>query len=89
MQHLFLDVFDTTENAATECDNLLQVHSSALVSEPTLKRKNKNKSIVYVKLPCDVQASRHDCKDVFNLWKQQDFCFGNGEVHDVYRTKRR
>ena len=26
LQHLFLDLFDTTENAVTECYNLLQVH---------------------------------------------------------------
>ena len=81
-------MFGTTENAVTECYNLLQVHSSALVSKPTLKHKNRNKSTVYVKLPSDVQAARHDCKGTFNLWKQQDFS-DNGEVHDVYRTKRR
>ena len=62
LQHLFLDVFDTAEFY-----NLLQVHSSALVSKPTLKHKNKNKSTVYVKLPSDVQAARHDCKGAFNL----------------------
>ena len=67
-------MFGTTENAVTECYNLLQVHSSALVSKSTLKHKNKNKSTVYVKLPSDVQAARHDCKGTFNLWKQQDFC---------------
>ena len=44
LQHLFLDVFDTTENAVTECFNLLQIHSFALVSKPTLKRKSKNKN---------------------------------------------
>ena len=85
LQHLFLDVFDTTENVVTECNNLPQIHSSALVSKPTLKHKNMNKSTVYVKLPSDVQAARHDCKDAFNLKKQQDFS-DNGEVHDVYRT---
>ena len=37
LQHLFLDVFGTTENAVTECYNLLQVHSCALVSKPRLK----------------------------------------------------
>ena len=36
LQHLFLDVFDTIENAVTECYNLLQVHSLAAVSKPTL-----------------------------------------------------
>ena len=81
-------MFNTTENAVTECYNLLQVHSSTLVSEPTSERKNKSKSTVYVKLPSDVQAARHDCKGAFNLWKQQDFS-DNGEVHDVCRTKRR
>ena len=89
LQHLFLDMFDTAENAVTECYKLLQVHSFTLVSEPTLKHKNKNKkNTVYVKLPSDVQAARHDCKGAFNLWKQQDFS-DNCEVHDVYRTKRR
>ena len=57
-QQLFLGVFDKTENAVTECYNLLQVHSFALISKPILK------------------------------WKQPDFS-DNGEVHDVYRTKRR
>ena len=78
-------MFDTTENAVTECHNLLQVHSSVLVSKPTLKHKNKNKSTVYVKLPSDVQAAR---KGAFNRWKQQDFS-DNGEVRGVYRTKHR
>ena len=86
--HLSLDLFDTAENAVTECYNLLQVHSFALFSKPTVKRKNKNKNTVYVKLPSDVQAARHDCKGAFNLWKQQDFS-DNGEVHDVYQTKCR
>ena len=85
LQHLFLDSFDTTENAVTECHNLLQVHSFALVSKPTPKRKNKNKNTVYVKLPSDVQAARHGCKGAFNLWKQQNF----SDNDDVYRTKRR
>ena len=58
------------------------------VSNNTLKHKNKNKSTVYVNLLSDVQAARHDCKGVFNLWKQQDFS-DNGEVHDVYWIKRR
>ena len=88
LQHLFLDSFDTTENAVTECHNLLQVHSFALVSKPTPKRKNKNKNTVYVKLPSDIQAACHGCKGAFNLWKQQNFS-DNGEVHDVCRTKRR
>ena len=91
LQHLYSDVFDTTENAATECYNLLQVHPSALVSKPILKRKNKNKITGYVNLPSDVKAARHDCKAAFNLWKQQDFS-DNSEVRDVYRiyrTKRR
>ena len=76
----------------TECYSLLQVHSSALVFKPTPKHKNKNKSSVYVKLPGEVQAARHDCshdcKGAFSLWKQRDFS-DNGEVHDVDRTKRR
>ena len=36
----------------------------------------------------ELQAARHGCKGAFNLWKQQNFS-DNGEVHDVYRTKRR
>ena len=85
---LFLDVLDTTENAVTECYKMVQVHSFALVSKPTLEHKNKNKNSVYVKLPSDVQDARHDYKGTFNLWKQQDFS-DNGEVHVVYRTKHR
>ena len=85
---LFLDVLDTTENAITECYKLVQVHSFALVSKPTLEHKNKNKNSVYVKLPSDVQAARHDNKGTFNLWKQQNFS-DNGEVHVVCRTKHR
>ena len=88
LQHLFLDLFDTTENAVTECNNLLQVHSFALVSKPTFKRKNKNKNTAYVKLPSDVQVALHNCKGAFNLWKQQYYS-ENGKVYDVYRTKRR
>ena len=88
LQHLSSDLFDTTENVMTECYNLLQVHSFPLVSKPTFKCKNKNKNTVYVKLPSDIQAARHDCKGAFNLWKQQDFS-DNGEVRDVYRTKCR
>ena len=68
--------------------NLLQVHSFALVSKPTPKCKNKNQNTVYVKLPSDVQAARHGCKGAFTLRKQQNFS-DNGEVHDVYQTKRR
>ena len=72
LQHLFLDSFDTTENVVTECYNLLQVHSFVLVSKPTLKRKNKNKNTVYVKLPSDVQAARHVVK--------VDLIFGNNRI---------
>ena len=59
-----------------------------MFSKPTLKRKNKNRNTVYVKLPSDLQAACHDCKGAFNLWKQQDFS-DNGEVRNVYRTKRK
>ena len=86
LEHLHLDASDTTENAVTECYNLLQVHSFELVSKPALKHKEQMHC--YVDLPSDIQVARHDCKDEFNLWKQQDFS-DNGEVHDVYRTKRR
>ena len=51
LQHLYLDVFDTTENAVTECYNLLQVHPSALVSKPILKHKKRTKSLVMLIYP--------------------------------------
>ena len=63
---------------------LIQLH---LLPNPHLN-SNKNKSTVYVKLPSDVQAARHDCKDAFYLWKQHDFS-DNSEVHDICRTKRK
>ena len=43
LQHLYLDPFDTTENAVTECFNLLQTNSTALASKPTLKHKTRTK----------------------------------------------
>ena len=58
------------------------------ITKHSPKRKNKNKITVCVKLPSDVQAARHGCKGAFNFWKQQNFS-DNGEVHDVYRPKRR
>ena len=43
LQHLYLDSFDTTENAVTECYDLLQAHSTALASKPALKLKQEQK----------------------------------------------
>ena len=50
LQHLYLDAFDTRENVVTECYDLLQVHSSALVFKPTLKvvRNKKSKFFLIV-----------------------------------------
>ena len=80
LQHLSLDLFDTTENAVTKCYNLL------LFLNPHLNVRTRTKQFMLI--PSDVQAARHDCKGAFNLWKQQDFS-DNGEVHDVCRTKHR
>ena len=45
LQHLFLDVLATTENALTECYNLLQVHSLHLFLNPHLNVRTRTKTV--------------------------------------------
>ena len=78
------EYLDSNYSAETITNLLLQ--NSVSLAKKNSKTNKKNKS--FVRLPEEVKVARYHGKVAFDDWKQLNFSL-EGDVHDIYRAKRK